>query len=515
MSVFRIDQGDVLEVLKGYPDNHFHGLLCDPPYGLNFMGKKWDYSVPKKEVWAECLRVLRPGASLMAFGGSRTFHRLAVEIEDAGFGLRDTLMWLYGQGFPKSMSVGCRCKDGESAAQRDVRSVSGSDVPAAVHAGDERREVLLQGVPEHGAPSGGSVSAARQHGAGERVLEGRNHLQAEQGELHRPAVRPMPGGVPSNGQGGRVRDGSPAGHGAGVGADAGPRGGGASSGSRHAEQRAGESGTLPGQRVAQAGGGVGTACEVCGGLIGWGEMGSALKPAHEPIILARKPLEGTVAANVAKWGVGGLAIDASRIEATDKTPAPVGQYGGTSVAHGAYAGHRDGSSDHLGRWPANVLLDSEAGEVLDAQSGERPGNSNKNLFAREDTGHIYGNFAERSMGGMGRNDSGGASRFFKSVEHDSRFMYCAKASRKERDLGCGEGGNNHSCVKPIDLIRYLARLILPPTEGATLLVPFSGSGSEMIGAMLAGWQNVQGIEREAEYITIAHARIPAHVKDAA
>jgi site-specific DNA-methyltransferase (adenine-specific) len=225
----------------------------------------------------------------------------------------------------------------------------------------------------------------------------------------------------------------------------------------------------------------------------WSGYGTALKPAWEPAVLARKPLEGTVAENVARWGVGALAIDASRVgTGADKTPAPTSR--GDSSPWFTTTGDNLGGDDSKGRWPANVILDAEAGAALDEQSGvwrsHRPG-------ARYGMGYSGARFDKTPI--MHHGDTGGASRFY----------YCAKASKRER----GEG-NAHPTVKPIDLMRYLARLIMPPRP-VRILVPFAGSGSEMIGCMLAGWPEVIGIEREAEYVQIARARLAHHAKVAA
>lgn len=320
-----IRQGDVLDVLRGEPDNSFDALFCDPPYGLSFMGKHWDYQVPGVGIWSECLRVLKPGAPLLAFGGSRTFHRMTVAIEDASFEIRDCLMWLHGSGFPK-----------------------------------------------------------------------------------------------------------------------------------HPSQ---------------------------------------LKPAFEPIILARKPLEGSMAANVAAWGVGGLAIDACRIEARkgdlDGNQGYARKGGGNISMENANR-PRAPKPDSTGRWPSNVLLSEEAAAHLDDVVGDR-----KSGLA-VGSGKIFnGKAGANAPTGGGYTDSGGPSRFF----------YTAKVSTKERNAGCEPGTSTHPTMKPLALTRYLATLIKPPVPDARLLVPFSGAGSEIIGALQAGWTDVTGIEREAEYIAIAEQRV--------
>lgn len=426
MSQHAIELGDVVEVLKDYNDKSFDAVLCDPPYGLSFMGRKWDYDVPRAALWAEVLRVCKPGAPLIAFSGTRTYHRTVVQIEDAGWEIRDQLAWMYGSGFPKSLDV----SKAIDAAAGAVREVLG-----------ERKKLQSYGQGVNDVYGGG----------------------------------PEKGGIQQI--------------------------------------------TAPATDAAKS----------------WHGYGTALKPAFEPAVLARKPLEGTVAANVAKWGVGGLAIDPCRVGyASDADKAKMAEgvekiraKGG--VMEGSWKNSSDLSganpASDLGRWPANVILDEEAGAALDAQSGNRPGMSGGGKHRPGNPGGMFG--AIDGNESHARGDQGGASRFF----------YCAKANRKERDLGCeslplrsaaemtdseegqarldsprtgagrtGGARNHHPTVKPIALMEYLARLIMPPSPGA-ILVPFAGSGSEMIGALRAGWPCVVGIERESEYVEIARARL--------
>jgi DNA modification methylase len=309
-----IHHGDCREVMAAMEPASVDAIVTDPPYGLAFMGKGWDHAVPGVEFWSQALRVAKPGAHLVAFGGTRTFHRLACAIEDAGWEVRDTLSWLYGSGFPKS----------------------------------------------HNGP--------------------------------------------------------------------------------------------------------------------WG--GTALKPAWEPIIMARKPLNGTVAANVAAHGTGALNVDGCRIESgRDYHDLMVTQGINTAQTSYAFAVDRRTFAPAAGRWPANVVLDEDAA----AQVGE-----------------------------------------------PSRFFYTAKASRREREAGLegmpervaqkwNSGGiaerrmetakplpNVHPTVKPIALMRWLCRLVTPP--GGVVLDPFTGSGTTGCAAALEGFGFV-GIEREAEYVAIAELRI--------
>ena len=285
--------GDCLEVLRTIASDSIDAVVTDPPYGLSFMGKRWDYDVPSVEVWAECLRVLKPGGHLLAFAGTRTQHRMAVRIEDAGFEIRDMIAWIYSTGFPKSHNL-----DGD-----------------------------------------------------------------------------------------------------------------------------------------------------------WQGWGTALKPALEPITVARKPLSGTVAETVLKHGTGAMNIDGCRVGRDAEDVSGWSQSGSNASENRSMSGAnyaRDAKPDAEGRWPANLIHDG----------------------SDEPTGLL-----------------GDAARFF----------YCAKASRSDRGAG-----NVHPTVKPTDLMRYLCRLVTPP--GGVVLDPFAGSGSTGKAAALEGFRFL-GIEREAEYVEIARARI--------
>ena len=301
-----LHHGDCLEVLRSLPDCSVDSVVTDPPYGLSFMGKRWDYDVPSVEVWAECLRVLKPGGHLLAFAGTRTQHRMAVRIEDAGFEIRDMIAWVYGSGFPKSLDVS-KAIDKRAGAEREVVSNNPTF---------------------------------------RKMQENASNYNLQRNEFITAPATP------------------------------------------EAKQ--------------------------------WQGWGTALKPALEPITVARKPLIGTVAENVLQYGTGAINVDGGR----------VGE-----------------------RWPANFIHDG----------------------------------SEEST------DLLGAS---------ARFFYCAKASKADR------GENHHPTVKPTDLMRYLCRLVTPPS--GIVLDPFMGSGSTGKAAMLEGFAFV-GIEREAEYIDIAKARIQSAV----
>lgn len=364
--------GDCLDVLRTLPDNSVDSVVTDPPYGLSFMGRKWDYDVPSVEIWAECLRVLKPGGHLLAFAGTRTQHRMCVRIEDAGFEIRDMIAWVYGSGFPKSY----------------------------------------------------------------------------------------------NGE--------------------------------------------------------------------WG--GAALKPALEPITMARKSLIGTVAANYAEHGTGGLNIEGCRVgtESTKRT-ANAGTGDSTQYRTGNEAGIH---GSEAGRWPANLIHDG-SDEVLAAfpnAPGQLANASTNDALLK--TQSVYGKMRRGRAGEPSANSENQGEVGFKMKPGErrldsgsaSRFFYCAKASKRDRNEGCEtiapqttsdgpavaadnayqrgatERANSHPTVKPTDLMRYLCRLVTPP--GGIVLDPFAGSGSTGKGALLEGFQFI-GIERELEYWLIAHARLSA------
>jgi site-specific DNA-methyltransferase (adenine-specific) len=302
--------GDCLDVLRTLPSASVDAVVTDPPYGLSFMGKRWDYDVPSVAIWEECLRVLKPGGHLLAFAGTRTQHRMAVRIEDAGFEIRDMIAWVYGSGFPKSLDVS-KAIDKAAGAERDV--------------------------------------AARQ----------------------------------------------------------------------------------------------------------WAGWGTALKPALEPITVARKPLIGTVAENVLEHGTGALNVDGCRAGTEDMTA----QFDREWKQDGTFGNGKRASQGKQcppGRWPANLIHDGS--EEVVALAGEQ-----------------------------------------------ARFFYCAKTSKRDRG-----DGNNHPTVKPADLMRYLCRLVTPP--GGVVLDPFMGSGSTGKAAMLENFRFI-GIERELEYIEIAKRRMGVLLDD--
>lgn len=408
MSRYTLHAGDCRDVIREYPADHFDSIVTDPPYGLSFMGKGWDKGVPGEEFWREALRVAKPGAHLLAFGGTRTFHRMAVAIEDAGWEIRDCLMWVYASGFPKSYDVS-KAIDKAASAEREV---IGSYIVGGTAAKGKHKGRVTASADE------GSATGAT------KVLQ----ITAAATDAARQ----------------------------------------------------------------------------------WQGWGTALKPAWEPILLARKPLVGTIAENVLKHGTGAINIDGCRVEWADTKDAAAAAVGASRFVKSRANGtviqsvslgkeSRGGTNTHdlnapglsFGRWPANVIHDG----------------------------------SEEALAG------------FPSVAGESaaRFFYCAKASRADREEGCdhlpartgaeavdrdedtaglqspraGAGRtadairNFHPTVKPTELMRYLIRLITPPDS--TVLDPFMGSGSTGKAAMLEGFRFV-GIDLDPDHVAIAEAR---------
>jgi site-specific DNA-methyltransferase (adenine-specific) len=402
-----IYQGNNLDILPELQSNSVDAIVCDPPYELGFMGKSWDssgiaYSV---ELWTQCLRVLKPGGHLLAFGGTRTWHRLAVAIEDAGFEIRDNIAWLYGSGFPKSHDIS-KAIDKAAGAERQV------------------------------------IGKSNRHGGG--TLQG-----------HSFQVSPV---IPDI--------------------------------------------TAPATDDAKA----------------WEGWGTALKPAHEPIVVARKPLIGTVAENVLEWGVGGINIDATRIGTTVETwPKSRSYAAGQRQPNGKGATQTTGQAPD-GRWPANIILDEHTAELLDEQSGVLKSGAMNSITKGHDqeSFNTYGKQYVRRV--VNQASIGGASRFF----------YVAKASKRDRNEGLDElpiqrpdlrtstgmgtfqekgvqpQRNFHPTVKPTALMQYLIRLVTP--DNGVVLDPFAGSGSTGKAAILEGKRFI-GIELTAEYLPIIEGRL--------
>lgn len=442
--------GDCLEVLAGLEHNSIDTIITDPPYGLRFMGKRWDYDVPDVATWKACLRVLKPGGTLLCFAGTRTQHRMAVNIEDAGFLLKDCLMWLYGSGFPKATDISKQL-DKKAGAEREMvgrKSIAYSDS-------------ACWGTPNKNVSLGKTMFQS-----GERDMAG--------------------GTVPI---------------------------------------------TAPTTEDAKL-------------WNGWKSHG--LKPAYEPILVAMKPNESTYAQNALDWGVSGLWIDGARVPTngenyvcTQGTMPQPGDWGNKSNEGGIPF---QSAMHHQGRYPANLILECNCGAgqggkhaedcvcgMLDRQSGistsvqMRGRRSSKGIS-------IFGSFYGQDSVVQGHNDTGGASRFF----------YCAKASKRERNEGLGgmekhpkkmvygnglnsatkcdprihtpEGvakrpptQNFHPTVKPLALMEYLCTLTRTPTGGIVLDL-FMGSGTTGIACVNTD-RSFMGIEVDEDYFVIAQKRI--------
>ena len=511
--------GDCVEVMLAMPANSVDAIVTDPPYGLSdhkpgeveaclsawldgqvylpkgagFMGKKWDAWVPGPEVWRAAFTVLKPGGHMLVFAGTRSMDLMCMAVRLAGFEMRDAIgyahdgggaplaAWCYGSGFPKSLDVsGAIDKAGgvspvEQAAvlraarqraglSRDAVAVAVGCTTSSIRDWEEGRALAVGAAVEFITPS------VKYRAELANLL---GYTEDERRVVGVTTARAGDGSVIGLGHGGTLRA------------------GGNSEAARH-----------------------------------WQGWGTALKPAWEPVIIARKPLDkGTVAANVLHWGTGGMNIDACRVAIDPTADASQLRTMQSSVRQDAdgwgmstVAGDVPQVVRTDGRWPANLLHDGSE-EVLatfpDAkgQQGALTGNEPSNK-----TADVFGTFAGRSPSSP-RNDSGSAARFF----------YCAKASRAERNMGLIDPGpvhkhgvtlrkmenavldgiatgNTHATVKPIKLMRHLCRLVTP--LGGVVLDPFIGSGSTGCAAVLEGFDYI-GIERDAAYIEIARARIAA------
>ena len=444
----RIITGDCLTVLPQLAAEgvRAHAVVCDPPYGLGFMGKDWDAPdnvAFRPETWAAVMACMRPGAHLVAFGGTRTWHRMAVAIEDAGFEIRDSLAWLYGCGFPKShdVSKGIDKAGGMSPAQQGALLKSRREA-----VGMSREDVA--GVVGCAATSLRNWEEGRQRSAGRAV----EHITPSP-EFRAKLVDLL----------GYSQDERRA---AGVTTDR------RDDGTVYA---VGHTGALTsGGHTSEA--------------AAWAGWGTALKPAFEPIILARVPLDGTVAGNTLRHGCGGLNIDACRIPARDGyNENCVTQ--GVNTARTSFApavSQRTFAPSAEGRWPANVIHDGSAEvEAAFAVYGERP-TGNLNRVAGSGDGYGFG----------GRTNIGHIA----STGSASRFFYSAKADAADR------AGSKHPTVKPTDLMRWLVQLTCPP--GGLVLDPFAGTGSTGLAADQLGIDAIL-VERDPTYAADALRKISA------
>jgi DNA modification methylase len=430
----KILQGDCLDVLKTLPDNSVDSCVTDPPYELGFMGKKWDNTGISNNplMWKEVLRVLKPGGHLLSFSGTRTYHRMACAIEDAGFEVRDMITWNYGQGFPKSLNVfkhlqkKCKCgnmevyenrikqmgKDSEKETEYFLRFMQEADLSQTIGSEKERGEVLQSGLSEQSShrTMQGEEPNESSHGREERILEGGNNTKKTEGELQRSNLSEMPEGVYSDGEKGRIHNATQIGDGS------------------TPEQVINENGSDTSQRPQSEQQQYREPCAFCKQ---WGAqairthgVGTALKPSIEPICFSRKPIEKglSIAQNVLKYGTGGINIDESRV-GTDKIMI---RGGGNVTKDGekTFFPSNEINEEHTGRFPANLIHDNSE-EVRECFPETKSGGGltkRKNESAMFDFWQGY----EREE----ISDSGNASRFFKSI------IYQAKASKSERNKGC-------------------------------------------------------------------------------
>lgn len=460
--------GDSRAVLATLADCSVDSIVTDPPYELGFMGAGWDASGIAYDVglWREVLRVLKPGGHVASFGGTRTYHRMAVAIEDAGFEIRDQLAWAYGSGFPKSLDVSKAIDKARSEDAEPIRRVC-----RFIRAGMDGKRLKSRHLIglfddcnprliDHWAARDSDSQPALPTLAQWLILKGALNLSDEMdAEFNRLDQRK---GLPSDVY-------------------------------RDAEVVGSHSGALPGL-VGKRFDGDKTIRERSDDARQWQGWGTALKPAWEPICLARKPLsESTVAANVLRWGTGALNVDSCRVEAT------VGDYahpGNPEKRPIRKAWGLDGvkvtqAAPHsLGRWPANLCHDGSDEVAAGFPSVHGAGS------ARDASGGTHGG----GVGTVGFTHGAPAMRFGDEGSA-ARFFYSAKAGKLDRL------GSTHPTVKPVDLMRWLVRLITPP--GGTALDPFAGSGTTGIAALAEGFDAVL-IELRAEAVADIQRRL-AHV----
>lgn len=425
----RILHGDCFERMRELPDNSVDSVVTDPPYGIRFMGRAWDGediinrakqragqaqpmgknglprinprvsmaesagtydfrhdAMRKFQEWtsdwaAEAFRVLKPGGHILVFASPRTYHRMACGVEDAGFEVRDSLMWLFAEGFPKSRNIS-KAIDTEAGVERKV--IGNHPSPAANKAGGKSLRMSTEGMPSTAVLTAPATESAKQ----------------------------------------------------------------------------------------------------------WDGWGTALKPAHEPVLMARKPVEGTVAANVLKYGTGAINVDGCRIPTTDTIPTTDNQ----NITGGAYKSDNSGREKvstfvqhDNGRWPANILLDGS--DEVTAAFPDAPGQLGPSSDNQRTRGNCYGALSHGGKQYTPRNDEGSAARFF----------YTAKASGEDRGYD-----NEHETVKPTDLMQYLCRLVTPPS--GLVLDPFSGSGSTGKAALREGFRFI-GIEQQFKHAEYSVRRI--------
>ena len=441
--------GDNIELLKELEENSVDSIVTDPPYGLSFMNKKWDYDVPSIEFWTEALRVLKPGGHVLSFGGTRTYHRMVVNMEDAGFEIRDQIQWIYGSGFPKSHNIG-KAYDKRGGNQM----LWFADWLKAFRKENDISQLEISKL--FPSKNGGITGCVSNWELGKNIPTNEQfNLICEKynlpfnkiEELEREVV-----GKKTSGIGNAFGDG---------------------------EWNTGEYGKAD-------------EVDITKGQSPYEGWGTALKPANEPICLGRKPFKGTVVDNVIKWETGGINIDECKVGSEERTiPIHSDDKKDDTTLFGLHPTiQHERIPTTEGRFPANVILDEEAGEILDKQSGISKASKGRTGIKGGKSLH-EGGWKKDVEGKWPADNGGGASRFF----------YNAKVSKKERNK---TEKNNHPTIKPVSLMAYLCKLITP--KGGVVLDPFMGSGSTGISAMLEDF-NFIGMEMDEEYFKIAEERI--------
>lgn len=481
-------QGDCLEEIKKLDKDSIDTIITDPPYGLSFMGKKWDYDVPSKKIFQEMLRVTKPGGTLLCFAGSRTQHRMAVNVEDAGWILKDCIMWIYGSGFPKATDISKQL-DKNNGQVRDLHKFTEWMRTTGLTA-KELNEITNTFMGSHylTAKDQPAIPTIKLWNEIKTIIKIEIPSWVDEMVARVEAEREVIG-KQKNAMSGWNTDGS----------------------TKFKDRDI----TLAKTDEAKL-------------WNGWKSHG--LKPAYEPILVAMKPNDGSYANNALKWGVSGLNIDGGRIGHNEPVKETNRQKDNGDTWNSDNTGLRNNpgtiaSAAPQGRFPANIILDEEAGKMLDEQSGVlKSGGQSVGKYGNKNKGEIK--FSSKtgniSSGTSYAGQTGGASRFF----------YCAKASKSERNAGCegleekekktlneykhsSEGrtasksgapmSNNHPTVKPLKLMEYLCTLTKTPT-GGTVLDPFMGSGTTGVACKNTG-RDFIGIELDPEYIKIAEARI--------
>ena len=444
---YQILPGDNRQILKTFPDNYFDSIVTDPPYGIDFLGKAWDATTGALATYQECLRVLKPGGHILAFSAARTYHHLAVTIEQAGFEIRDQIMWIYSSGFPKSQDVG-----------RQLHKKQ--------HGRPDKQRFDKDEMEQHYSPGGGS------NGFGRLAFSETQPAKNAQTTLWRHK------------ENGKIYKALP---------------------------------DINGDRLAVSheGAKYGTVYEEVIEVDNeWSGWGTALKPAHEPIVLARKPIKLSIAKNCQQWGVGALNIDAGRVpwgEDDDpeayvawmkKYPASTGNKAVFDNAHAAAKGveyvndqaaeinpNRDVDNRMAGRFPSNVV-----GEIAEPYQKyfycPKVGRAERHVGC-VDPGPMF----ERP-----RDENG------KPVGEGESMWMDPKVSGPKKIAEQPAGTNNHPTVKPIELMKYLIKLVTP--AGGHVLDPFNGSGSTGCAAVELD-MDYTGIELDPAYVSIARQRIEA------